>query len=183
MASFLWKLTWPTWHVSAKSVSHLGFSGFKRSVIEKDTWQLSSDWTNLCVLKDQLFGDAEERSKNQVFFYLFEGRGVLFERYCKKILPSIVWPLVDLEETGDWCLAIQTGIMDSWNGIEWGFWMAIWRHGSIRLSIDGTSANQLSHTRVTRVLKFGSLSKYKVEMKHTAYWYTVGPAKTLDQSR
>ena len=42
--------------------------------------------------------------------------------------------------------------------------MAIWRHGSIRLSIDGTSANQLSHTRV---LKFGSLSKYKVEMKHT----------------
>ena len=60
--------------MSAKSVSHLGLSGFKRSVIEKDTWQLSSDWTNLCVLKDQLFGDAEERSKNQVFFF-FRGEG------------------------------------------------------------------------------------------------------------
>lgn len=60
--------------MSAKSVSHLGLSGFKRSVIEKDTWQLSSDWTNLCVLKDQLFGDVEEHSKNQVFFFVLGGR-------------------------------------------------------------------------------------------------------------
>lgn len=69
--------------MSAKSVSHLGLSGFKRSVIEKDTWQLSSDWTNLCVLKDQLFGDVEEHSKNQVFFLFWGGGGVLFGKYCK----------------------------------------------------------------------------------------------------
>lgn len=51
--------------------------------------------------------------KIRCFFFFSGGGGFSLEGIVKLLLPSIVWPLVDLEETGDWCLAIQTGIMDS----------------------------------------------------------------------